>query len=181
MIYYTSDLHIGHANILKYCPQRPWTTVKEMDEGLITNWNNIIKDDDHVYILGDISFKKSTFTETMKRLNGFKHIIMGNHDPDNMHRESLYKTFFHQPIHEIKDKGRTVIMCHYPIFEWKHYFRNAVHFHGHTHGTIGRSFRPNAFDVGVDLHDFIPRTFDEIVASVADVSNEGNKTGGIEQ
>lgn len=179
MIYYTSDLHIGHSRILKYCPNRPWQTVKEMDQGLIENWNNLIKDDDHVYILGDISFKKTIFEETMIRLNGFKHIILGNHDPENVHKQKMHKTFFHMPIHEIKDQGRSVIMCHYPIYEWNHYYRNAVHFHGHTHGTIGKSFRPNAFDVGVDVQGYIPRTYDEIVNSVSDVSSEGNKTGGI--
>lgn len=56
MIYYTGDQHFGHSNIIRFCG-RPFVTVAEMDETLIKNWNNIVSDDDIVYILGDLLFR----------------------------------------------------------------------------------------------------------------------------
>lgn len=54
-IFFSSDLHFGHQNIIKYC-SRPWKTAAEMDEALIANWNNTVTEGDIVYILGDVFF-----------------------------------------------------------------------------------------------------------------------------
>lgn len=51
-IWFTSDTHFGHKNILRFC-KRPWNTVEEMDEGLIQNWNKVVGKDDIVFHLGD--------------------------------------------------------------------------------------------------------------------------------
>jgi calcineurin-like phosphoesterase family protein len=78
--YVAADLHLSHENIIEYC-DRPFETVEEMNETLISNWNNAVDDDDVVYFLGDLAFeghKKSV--ELYEQLNGNKLMTPGNHD-----------------------------------------------------------------------------------------------------
>ena len=62
MIYYTSDLHLGHANIIKLC-NRPFVGVDEVNAALIANWNVCATNGDTVYICGDLMFRSSTEPE----------------------------------------------------------------------------------------------------------------------
>lgn len=45
MIYYTADLHLGHANIMKLSG-RPFESVEEMNEALVNNWNAVVSKND---------------------------------------------------------------------------------------------------------------------------------------
>ena len=83
-IFYTSDLHFGHSNIIKY-ENRPWNDVDEMKEELIARWNAKVNQNDTVYVLGDFAWKGSKasiddINNIVKSLNGKKHLIIGNHD-----------------------------------------------------------------------------------------------------
>ena len=53
----TSDLHFGHKNILEY-DKRPFSSIEEHDESLIENWNSLVRPQDLVYCLGDITLGK---------------------------------------------------------------------------------------------------------------------------
>lgn len=61
-VLFTSDLHLGHKNIIQYCHRNAtncgidFETLEEMDNFLIRKWNMKVNDDDEVYILGDFSF-----------------------------------------------------------------------------------------------------------------------------
>ena len=80
MVYFTADPHLGHANIIKYC-NRPFETVEEMNEVLIERWNNKVKDDDKVFVLGDFALAPSKgIIKWGRTLNGNKTLILGNHD-----------------------------------------------------------------------------------------------------
>ena len=84
MIYFTSDLHIAHANIIKYC-NRPFNDVDEMNNKILFNYYSLIQPDDTVFILGDLTIKRSSsfkpiLAEICKNLPGKKHLIRGNHD-----------------------------------------------------------------------------------------------------
>jgi calcineurin-like phosphoesterase family protein len=79
MIFFTSDTHFGHQNILKYC-LRPYSSIEEMQEALITNWNSRVSNDDTVYHLGDFSFHERYVESIVPRLNGTKILLLGNHD-----------------------------------------------------------------------------------------------------
>jgi calcineurin-like phosphoesterase family protein len=70
---------------------------------------------------------------------------------------------YHRDILNIKDNGRKVVLCHYPIHEWDGYYNGAIHIHGHTHSNIGVSFREGAYDAGVDARNFEPVTLDEMI------------------
>lgn len=80
MNFYISDLHFSHKNIIPY-DNRPFFNLTEMHEALISNWNNAVKNEDSVYILGDFHWgKKKEWVETLKQLNEKKHLVFGNHD-----------------------------------------------------------------------------------------------------
>lgn len=179
MNFYISDMHFGHTNIIKHC-QRPFDTVEAMDEVMINNWNQAVKNDDTVYILGDIAFSKAAkkASHYLQLLNGNKYIILGNHDQDIRKNRSEYirrgivKDV--SPYMEITDtfrgKNQRIVLFHYPITEWNNYFRGSIHLYGHVHNnTENQSYQimkgiNGAFNVSADILDFTPRTLDEIVS-----------------
>ena len=80
MIYFTSDLHLGHKNIIKLC-HRPFASLEEMDETLVSNWNQVVTNGDTVYIVGDLMFRTQNHpSDVLRRLRGKKNLILGNHD-----------------------------------------------------------------------------------------------------
>lgn len=138
MIYYTSDLHFGHKNIIKY-ENRPFMNIEEMEYVLIHNWNDKVKsNEDHIYVLGDFAFKGSNLSvdkinNIVEELKGRKHLIIGNHDQfiNSIHfKERLWEEVV--PYKEIIDKSdkiimdnkrniienRNIILFHYPIENW---------------------------------------------------------------
>lgn len=160
-IWFTSDTHFGHANIIKYC-NRPVQSVAEMDELLTQNWNDSIRAEDIVYHLGDVTFYKDPelIEAVMSRLNGIKHLIIGNHDKVSVIGKYFYTCL---PYHELyRITKHPIILSHYPIESWNMKFHNSIHLHGHTHGTIDNSGL-RRFDVGVDCWVMKPVNLDEIL------------------
>ena len=170
MKYYTSDLHLNHRNILLY-ENRPFRSVEEMNEALIENWNRCVKQNDEVYILGDFCFDNSgeLANRFLKRLNGKKYLIIGNHD-SFLKAKAFDKSAFEWIRHyaEIHDEGHSVILFHYPIAVWNKKHHNSIHLYGHIHSNT-QDHHPmtyalgNAFNVGVDVCDFEPKTLKEII------------------
>ena len=79
-VFFTSDCHFDHANIIKYC-SRPFETAEEMNRQLILNWNKVVSWDDTVFILGDFCFGQRTrWEKILPQLNGYKYLVLGNHD-----------------------------------------------------------------------------------------------------
>lgn len=79
MIYFTSDLHVFHANVIKYCG-RPHTSIEEMNEALVKGWNEVVGPDDTVYCMGDFSMAAKPVETFTPRLMGNKFLVPGNHD-----------------------------------------------------------------------------------------------------
>ena len=167
MIYYTSDLHLGHDNIIRLC-NRPYKDARTMGVDIIQRWNKKVHVEDTVYILGDMFFKYQDIDVVktiLKQLNGKKILIRGNHD--NFLNQIVWKDYFAsvKDYMRINDNGRDVILFHYPIEEWDGYFRGSYHLYGHVHnsdnGTVG--VKKNRFNVGVDVNDFEPKTLDELI------------------
>lgn len=173
MIYFIADMHLGHENIIQLC-NRPFKTIEEMDEALISNWNRKVKKNDTVYIIGDLMWKGIDPKIYLERLNGNKVLIIGNHDSNwlckcnpldyfkivtNMHIDSL--------------NCHTVTMCHYPMLEWKKSRKEGSSklgylIYGHIHNKIDEMYsylfeKENALNAGVDINNFEPVTFDELV------------------
>ena len=171
MNYYISDLHLGHRNIIKMS-NRPFSSVEEMEETIISNWNNKVTNDDDVYILGDFCYKAGkTPKEYLDKLNGKKHLIIGNHD-DKILKNPIYRKCFVEikDILSIKDGDKNIVLFHYPIAEWPGYFRkNTIHLFGHIHNNVTNETYKimyklnNAYNVGADILGFTPRTLDEVI------------------
>lgn len=78
-IFFTSDTHYYHNNVIRYC-DRPYTSVEEMNEDMVKKWNEIVSPDDVVYHLGDFSLAIRPVELFTPRLNGVKYLVPGNHD-----------------------------------------------------------------------------------------------------
>lgn len=169
MIYYTSDLHLGHKNIIKY-ENRPFKDIFEMTDKLIENWNSVVRPEDTVYHLGDFAFKNSYMNidrilDTLNRLNGDIHLIIGNHDMPWIEKDAILNALPHLPKYyeEIEDNGKIVVLSHYPIEDWDGKYHGAYHVHGHIHSQDIVMHLPNRFNCGVDVRDYKPCTLEELV------------------
>lgn len=179
-IYMTSDEHYHHANILKYC-SRPFETVEQMDQALIDEHNKVVKDCDTVYHLGDFTFQPITkVVETLKQLNGSHMFIQGNHDHWFDESDATLKALPNKKylgrkmMHEFKQNGVTVVLCHYPMVTWNKAFRDSLQFYGHCHSKMEDKYnRGKQMDVGVDnayklLGQYRPFSFEEARDMVKD-------------
>jgi calcineurin-like phosphoesterase family protein len=91
-IFITSDLHLDHTNIIKYC-KRPFLNTEDMNKILVNNWNNIISNKDTVFFLGDLAYGRGSRNTDywLKQLNGKIIFIKGNHDKSD--KIKFYKTY----------------------------------------------------------------------------------------
>lgn len=168
MNYYISDLHLSHKRIIESC-HRPFDDVKQMNRFILEKWNKKVKDNDHVYILGDVMYADEDSVETFMQFNGAKHLIVGNRDV-HLLKHRWFRNFFVEitPYKEVEDKGRNIVLCHYPMAEWNGYFRGYYHFFGHIHNAKNDAWwimkdMERAFNVGADEIGFVPRSADELI------------------
>ena len=168
-IWITSDTHWGHKNIMKFCPEsraRFRDDVAYMNEAMIREWNDLIGTDDTVYILGDVAFLPAEkAVATVRRLNGVKILVEGNHDRKLL-QDPDFRDCFEQ-VHKYLDaqfNETKVVMFHYPIAEWDQMHRGAVHFHGHLHGGTSSLENYRALDVGMDATGAIAITMERAIA-----------------
>ena len=176
--FFTSDTHFGHRNIIKYT-KRPFADAREMDEALITRWNEVVGDNDVVYHLGDFTLKDSHFAaKIFQRLNG--HIkVLGyhwHHDkrwlPQGFGR-SPFASSGGVPVQilppmavlrfkHLRNKGRpqVVVLCHYAMSKWDRSHHGSWHLYGHSHGVFENGGL--SMDVGVDCNDFRPFSLEDV-------------------
>jgi calcineurin-like phosphoesterase family protein len=173
MNFYIADTHFGHENIMKRC-NRPFATVAEMDKTMLDNINSVVTGRDDLYILGDFCHwnQKIVYpSDYLSKMNGHKHLILGNHDRNIPHDKYAIR-YLEEIVQykEISDNGRKVVLSHFPIAEWNGYHTGALHIHGHIHNNFDlpvfaymRSLE-NCYNVGVDVIGFTPRTLNELIS-----------------
>lgn len=159
MLYFTSDTHFFHNNIMKYCANtRPYSDLTEMHAAIITNWNNTVGPTDTVYVAGDFAFAEKKdygiLTDIFESLNGFKHFVTGNHDYQNkkvfdLPWESVNQIRKLHYTSEVDNQKYVFIICHYPMETWEGAQKGYLHLHGHCHGTLERVI-PHRYDIGID-------------------------------
>lgn len=177
-IFFTSDTHFGHKNILKYCG-RPFTDVDEMNEELIRRWNSVVKPNDIVFHLGDVMMNCSVSKtiDILKRLNGIKYWIFGNHDYEFLFKTAIQEQFHYMsPKMRIRVNGQLIILNHEPLLCYEGSYDENGHkswqLFGHVHSgetqTTGLDIErlavcfPTQYDVGVDNNNYTPISFDEV-------------------
>lgn len=175
-LFFTSDSHFGHANILKYeLATRPFVHVDDMDEALMKGWNSTIGPNDTVYHLGDLSFlnAKRTF-DIVQKLNGNIHWIPGNHDSKLVREPAIARRFKTiQPLMEEKftlsdGTVQLAVMCHFPMLVWNRSHHGSWMLHGHSRGNLKLPWPMRLMDVGVDTNNMKPYSLLEIEQYMAD-------------
>lgn len=139
-IFFTSDTHFGHTNILTFknfdgTLVRPeFSSVEEMDEIMIERWNEVVKPNSMVYHLGDVFFRsKEHGHSVLRRLNGKKHLFLGNHD---RHMPVFLEHFDHvESWKKTKLYGKKLILSHVPSHEGS-VFDGYLNVHGHIHANL---------------------------------------------
>jgi calcineurin-like phosphoesterase family protein len=162
MIYFISDPHFFHSNIIKYC-KRPFNSASHMNEALIANWNKRVQPDDHIYCLGDFGFgDRDELQGVIDRLQGRKHLILGNHDKDVRKTQGWE---WIREYHELTIDGDFFILFHYAPRVWNKSHHGSIALFGHSHGTMpGNS---QSLDVGVDCWDYAPVSVSQIKGRLA--------------
>lgn len=175
-VFFTSDTHFGHSNIIKYCA-RPFDNTNDMDEALINNWNAKVPKDGIVYHLGDFAWGSINYWEKIReQLNGEIILIYGNHDEKYLNNKLMYKLFKEvTPQKKIWINKIPIYMNHYPFLcfggsykglgaTWQlfgHVHSNPRSEEGLDHKRLVNCF-PTQYDVGVDNNNFTPISFDEL-------------------
>jgi calcineurin-like phosphoesterase family protein len=170
MTFFSSDQHFGHFNIIRLS-HRPFASLDEMNEVMIAKWNVKVMADDTIYILGDLFFRSATVEPILKRLNGHKHLVLGNHDHSWTGRVRLGDYFESvQTMKEIDFGGTPATLCHYPMLSYPQ-ARRGYMIYGHIHNNTGDDYwplimrRPRLLNAGVDVNGFEPVTFEELVVN----------------
>lgn len=155
MIYFTSDHHFNHPNIIKLC-NRPFDSIEAMHRALVERWNSTVNDGDTVFHLGDFCLGGiNSYNEWVGQLRGNIRFIKGNHDKRwlKLWKETSDRVKVLEPIHVEKFQGVEIVMCHYPMQEWEGFYRGTWHLHGHCHNNL-KTVLPNRLDVGIDCFDY---------------------------
>jgi len=158
-VWFTADTHFGHAAIIKHC-KRPFATIEEMDEALLKNINDKVKPTDRLYFLGDMTGKNKPVDKYLERIN-CQHIffIRGNHDPKQLPKHKLEAV---GELATIEIEGQPIVLCHYALRVWNRSHYGAWNLHGHSHGQLPRIPGVKAIDVGVDVFDYQPVSFEQV-------------------
>ena len=166
MIYLISDLHLDHKNIMRYC-DRPFSSVEEMNRTIIDNWNEVVEEDDFVYLVGDLAFgrRRSKMRYWLKKLNGNVILILGNHD------KGYLDSIVHADKCVLFYKGKKFLLIHDPKMvnsgdDWV--------IHGHEHNNKPEKYpfmngKNRTINVSVELINYTPISLDFLVDRMEDV------------
>lgn len=175
-VFWTSDIHFFHDKIQAFCPNtRAGDTIEEMNELIIEKWNKTVRKRDRIFHLGDFSFGSYDQTlAVLKRLNGAKEFIEGNHDTHalrsvikkNPNLVQSYKSY-----DEVKVAKEKFVLFHFPIECWNGMHHGRIHIHGHCHGQTSHNSKLmyNRIDVGIDTRlngDMLPYHHSEMLELV---------------
>jgi calcineurin-like phosphoesterase family protein len=197
-VWFTSDNHFGHYNIIKYC-DRPFASVWEMNQAMIERWNSVVSDEDEVYHLGDFLMNPK-YLVIAEKLKGKKTLVSGNHDfcwkevrdgksGPKCQRvlEAGFQTIVRELLMPMADQ--LVLLSHYPYrnpnateeTEKYHQYRPENQgqwlLHGHIHTLYKRVKKQ--INVGVDVWDFTPvhiSVIESIIRNADPETSEGHKS-----
>ena len=160
-IFLISDMHFGHENIIKY-ENRPFHSAAEMDDAIIRNWNIVVKKEDEVFVLGDVSFyNKEKTAEIIKSLNGRKYLILGNHDMN--HSVMWWKDVGFDEVskYPIIFDG-FYMLSHEPLYVNENMPYANIHGHIHHLKYDSKQF----FNVSVECINYTPINFEQVKALI---------------
>jgi calcineurin-like phosphoesterase family protein len=152
-IFFISDLHLNHANIIKYY-NRPFFSVKEMNETITRNWNNTVGEQDLVFHLGDFCFNGNNPYDFIKQLNGHIVFIKGNND-NALIRSGVKPLYDTRVFH---NRSEDILLIHDPgkVLNWNDWI-----IHGHHHNHLMYKYplinnKRKTINVSVELLNYTP-------------------------
>lgn len=162
-VWFTADLHLGHANIIRYC-NRPFGTVEQMDERLIAEWNSVVQRGDIVYHVGDFTLENAKRAEAyLNALHGFIRLLPGSHDSwmSDLAQGAYGERFEILPVRcEVLIGEDRFVLDHYAMQVWPLSHYGSYHLFGHSHGRLPDN-GTRRMDVGVDPNNFRPVSADD--------------------
>lgn len=171
MIYFISDHHFGHKNIIEM-EQRPFKNVYEMNLYMLNKWNETITNEDTIYYLGDIMYKMSPLkfkNEILNNLNGQIYFIEGNHEKEkylNIYGDRfIWIKHYYEFNYNYNNKDYFFVLEHYPITSWNRMYRGSIHLHGHNHKIIDykQITKFNIMNVSVENLNYKPISIIEVI------------------
>lgn len=175
-----SDTHFGHTNSWEKfkrsdgSPLRPFTSTEEMDEAMVERWNAKVGPHDTVYHLGDVVINKKSLHH-VKRLNGKKRLIRGNHD---IFKDKDYTEVGFTALYGVRVFVDQFILSHIPLHPDCVTDRFKVNVHGHLHANeVMRQMEvpemrhrqepdPRYLCVSVEHTNYEPLSFEEVDARI---------------
>lgn len=181
---FTSDLHLGHRNVIKH-DNRPFANVFEMDREIITRWNYKVNPEDEVYVLGDMIWgsDEQVALNYLSQLHGSIYYIKGNHEEWLKHSSCRHQLRWVKDFADIRvtlqtGEQKRVMLSHYYQPFYKNHYHGAVFLHGHSHNSVEsviecqfadwlnkNGFPNQIYNVGCMHWNFEPVTLDEILSA----------------
>ena len=174
-----SDTHFGHTNSWEKFklpngdPLRSFTSTEEMDEAMVERWNAKVGPNDTVYHLGDVVINRKSLHH-VKRLNGKKRLILGNHD---IFKNQDYRDVGFDTLYGVRVFVDQFILSHIPLFEKCVSDRFVCNVSGHLHANYINS--PRYLTVCVEHTDFTPLSFEEVEQRIAANKESFERTGSV--
>ena len=161
MDFFTSDIHFGHRNVIRFC-NRPFKTVKQMNEEIIHKWNSHISDKDRVFVIGDVFLcDLDDAKKIISQLNGYKILIKGNHDRSKKTMLAAGFDEFHLTLDYEMPDGRKALLKHYPLPDCLLEDYDLM-IHGHIH--VAEKINGKKINVSCDIWKFSPVSIGEITS-----------------
>lgn len=153
MYFVTADEHYGHENSIIYS-ERPYSSLREMEEGLIACHNKMVGDKDIVIHAGDFCLSRGKYAwKIVERLNGTHIFLRGSHD--------YWLPKKHPTRWEGIIEGQYVVIDHYAMRTWARSHYGSWQLHGHSHGKLPPMGKQ--LDIGVDTNHYYPYSWTDIV------------------
>lgn len=167
--WFISDHHFWHENILKFKDDndnfiRPFQTLNTMHEYMIDRWNSVVKDNDYVYHLGDVTFRyDGGLSNIMSQLKGRKRLIIGNHD--RLKGTKLMNWF--EKVELWKGFAEHDFTCSHMPLRLQSLRDGHFNVHGHTHQNHMEDL--HYINVSVEVRDYTPVHLDQILKEIKNV------------
>lgn len=157
--FFISDLHFGHLNM---AIKRGFTTVEEHDNHIIKCWNRVVHKKDTVYLLGDITMERDTYSFYLPQLKGYKKVVSGNHDkPQHVSSLLRYVNSVCSSFYVKNKEFGNFILSHIPIHPTELSYRYGTNIHGHVHEKTLEDSR--YINVSCEVIDFTPQTLEQLI------------------
>ena len=158
-------MHLTHFDDDRFdIMQRPFGSLDEQINTIVNNWNKIVKPEDIVYHLGDV-FKFKFNPDIVKKLNGKKHLIIGNHDKEVQNYAELFTGISDSLTIKVKKDGTMLYLNHYPSKGLADKFNIC----GHVHSAW--KVQLNTINVGVDAWNFRPVSLEQVLFTINGIMN----------